>query len=215
MKRNSLSAAVPLMFTVIGYLLNGSLVIYKLFQLESDWEKVLFFVMVAVYISWSVWEVRISLAEAKMDNVRKDKLTLELAGVIKNFMLVGALAATSTIHVSNWMAGMGIMFVGLVLRVAAIQAIGPSYTHGIRELVGEPATTGPYRYIRHPSYMGTLIIHTGLVLILFNWFSFIGLILWYVNAIFRIHVEEQQLFRNPSYAKYAEETSYRLIPLAW
>ena len=215
MKIKIFSSVVPLIFTITGYLLGGSFVVYLFYKLNTFEEKVMFLVMVSTYILWSAWEVRITLSELKKEDEKKDKSTLELAGIIKNFMLVGALAASSSIHAVSWCVGYGLICLGIILRAASIKAIGSAYSHRIRELVGKPITTGPYKIIRHPSYMGTLIIHTGLVVVLFNTFSLIGLILWYLNAIYRIRVEEKQLFKNKYYAGYAKSTVYRLIPVIW
>ncbi|MFD3259564.1 isoprenylcysteine carboxylmethyltransferase family protein [Paenibacillus lentus] len=215
MKRKNISSAVPLIFTIIGYLLGGSFAIYRFIMLESYLEKILLFILVFAYVMWSIWEVKITLTELHLESAENDKKTLELAGLIKNFMLVGALAGTSKILVTAWAAGICIIGLGLLFRVMAIKAIGPAYSHRIRELVDKPVTTGPYKIIRHPSYMGTLLIHTGLVVILFNPFSLAGLILWYANAIYRILVEEGQLIKNQYYLKYAQETKNRLIPFLW
>lgn len=215
MRNKGISSAVPLLFTIIGYSLNGSFSIYRFVKLETLMEKALFFIMFVTYIIWSVWEIRITLGELKLEKAEKDSHTLEFAGIIKNFMLVSALAGTTTIYITSWSVGMCIMVVGILLRVSAIRSIGSSYSHRVRELVGKPVTTGPYKMIRHPSYMGTLLIHAGLVIILFNIFSLIGLVLWYVNAIYRIGVEEKQLFKNQYYGEYAKSTRYKLLPFVW
>ncbi len=214
-KMKNISSAVPLIFTIIGYSLNGSFVIYRFVKLENYFLKALFLIMVVEYIIWSIWEIKITLSELKLESAQKDSFTLELAGIIKNYMLVGALVGTATIHFYAWSIGISIMSAGILLRVAAVKAIGPSYSHRIREIKGRPVTTGPYKIIRHPSYMGTLLIHTGLVTILFNPFSLTGLILWYCNAIYRIMVEEKQLCKNTYYVEYTENTEHRLIPWIW
>ncbi|MGB9371955.1 MAG: isoprenylcysteine carboxylmethyltransferase family protein [Halobacteriota archaeon] len=54
--------------------------------------------------------------------------------------------------------------------------------------------TGPYRYVRHPSYTGLLIIFVGLGLALQSWGAVLVLALIFAVVWgYRIHVEERAL----------------------
>ena len=52
-------------------------------------------------------------------------------------------------------AGVVVMWLGLALRVWAIAALGRSFRSTVEVEPGQPVvSTGPYRWIRHPSYAG-------------------------------------------------------------
>jgi len=73
---------------------------------------------------------------------------------------------------------------------------------------------GPYKYVRHPSYSGALIIFIGLGLALQSWAAVITLILLFIIAYgYRIYVEEKALISElgEPYIEYKKRTK-RLIP---
>ena len=74
--------------------------------------------------------------------------------------------------------------------------------------------TGPYRYVRHPSYTGALTIFVGLGLALQSWGAVLALLLIFAVVWgYRIHVEEGVLISQlgEAYVSYARRTK-RLIP---
>lgn len=71
-------------------------------------------------------------------------------------------------------------------------------------------TDGPYKVIRHPGYMGTMLIWIGFGLAATNWFVLLfvaGLVSY--GLIRRIQVEEEVLFERfgVDYQAYADETA--------
>ena len=78
-------------------------------------------------------------------------------------------------------------------------------------------TTGPYKWIRHPSYAGLLLILAGLGLARGNWLSVAACLVLPLPALaWRIHVEEAELSRvlGDVYRGY-QTTTARLIPGLW
>ena len=77
--------------------------------------------------------------------------------------------------------------------------------------------TGPYRFVRHPSYTGALMAFLGLALCLANWVS-LAVMLIPVLLVFlrRMHVEEDALLRalGNQYRDYMQRTK-RLIPAVY
>lgn len=78
-------------------------------------------------------------------------------------------------------------------------------------------TDGPYKVVRHPGYLGSLVLWIGFALSSANLFIllFVGGLMSY--AIFRrMHVEEEILFERfgVDYQAYADETA-RLLPLVY
>ena len=104
---------------------------------------------------------------------------------------------------------------GIVLREWAIYLLGEYFT--VRVQVREKARLvmqGPYRYIRHPSYTGTLLTIVGIALAVGTWFgALFALALNLIAYRYRINVEEQALqeaFR-PEWDDYKKRT-WKLIP---
>ena len=89
------------------------------------------------------------------------------------------------------------MWLGLATRVWAVAALGGAFRTTV-EVDPDQAvvTTGPYQWIRHPSYAGLLLIVAGLGLALGNWLSVAACLLLPLPAlVWRIHVEEAELSR--------------------
>lgn len=73
---------------------------------------------------------------------------------------------------------------------------------------------GPYRFVRHPSYAGSMLALVGLACLTFNWLGFAIIIVFsFVAYTLRISVEEKVLFQSlgEAYRQYAERTK-RLVP---
>jgi protein-S-isoprenylcysteine O-methyltransferase len=114
--------------------------------------------------------------------------------------------------------GLAVFGLGVLLRWYAIIHLGRFFTVNVaiaddHRLID----TGPYRWLRHPSYTGWLMVVTGLGLCLGNVVSLailvvatLGLILW------RIGLEEKALRAafGEAYDAYARKTA-RLVPLVF
>ena len=113
--------------------------------------------------------------------------------------------------------GLALEITGLGLRAWSMETLGRSYTRTLRIEGEQPVIdTGPYRLVRHPGYLGSLLIWTG-----FGITSGSGPVLALVGGLLgrayrrRILAEDQLLRRElPGYAAYAERTK-RLIPTIW
>jgi protein-S-isoprenylcysteine O-methyltransferase Ste14 len=73
---------------------------------------------------------------------------------------------------------------------------------------------GPYKFIRHPSYTGALLIFIGLGLAFQSWGAVLSLILLFCIAYgYRIHIEEKALISElgEEYIEYKKKTK-ALIP---
>jgi len=77
-------------------------------------------------------------------------------------------------------------------------------------------TTGPYRYVRHPMYVGTIFFGLSIPLFLGSWWTFIPCCLIVGIFIIRTALEDQTLREElPGYAEYAQRVRYRLLPGVW
>jgi protein-S-isoprenylcysteine O-methyltransferase Ste14 len=77
-------------------------------------------------------------------------------------------------------------------------------------------TSGPYRYVRHPSYAGALIASLALPLMLDALWAFIPALVMCVALVLRTSLEDRMLLEGlAGYEAYASKTRYRLIPGIW
>jgi protein-S-isoprenylcysteine O-methyltransferase Ste14 len=115
-------------------------------------------------------------------------------------------------------AGLVIVGLGFTLRAWAITTLGAALRTTVEvEQSQQVVTNGPYRWVRHPSYTGTLVITLGFGIALGNWLSLaLCAVLPPLALIRRIKVEESELVRvvGEPYRVYSARTR-RLVPGIW
>jgi protein-S-isoprenylcysteine O-methyltransferase Ste14 len=143
------------------------------------------------------------------------------AAVATAGMLTGALG-----HAAAWQFGLAglsvagpvVMWAGLAVRIWAIMVLGTSFRTTVEVNAGQKVVDdGPYRWVRHPSYTGILLLMAGLGLVYGNWAALaILLVLPAGVLIHRIFVEEAVLAEviGRAYMDYAARTK-RLVPGLW
>jgi protein-S-isoprenylcysteine O-methyltransferase Ste14 len=78
------------------------------------------------------------------------------------------------------------------------------------------ATTGPYKYVRHPGYAGFIILNLATPIILGSLWALIPGALLTILFLIRTYLEDKTL-RNEleGYKEYAQKVPYHLIPGIW
>ena len=77
-------------------------------------------------------------------------------------------------------------------------------------------STGLYSIVRHPMYVGVLIMYIPTPLALGSYWGLLPFALLPLSLALRILNEEKVLSENlPGYKEYCEKTRYRLIPYIW
>ena len=111
--------------------------------------------------------------------------------------------------------GLLLILAGIVLRFIAIRTLGRFFTV---DLAIDPEHSlvkkGLYKYIRHPSYTGSLLSFLGMGLSLNSWISTLVIFIPVLFAfIHRIRIEEKLLVEQlgMSYREYKRQTK-RLVP---
>jgi protein-S-isoprenylcysteine O-methyltransferase Ste14 len=113
--------------------------------------------------------------------------------------------------------GIGLEVAGLGLRAWSMRTLGRSYTRTLRiEHSQHIVDSGPYRFVRHPGYAGSLLIWTGFALTSRS-FVVVEVVAGLLGLAYhrRVAAEESLLRRDlPGYAAYTKRTK-RLIPFVW
>ncbi len=179
--------------------------------------------LAASLIVWALFEVRQALhrrAEARSS----DQGSLN---VVRLAAIGGALLAATAARVTFGEFAHGpvtltisllLIWSGIALRVWSFQTLGHYFTFVVMTSSDQPViTNGPYRYLRHPSYLGIILILTGLGLSYANWLSLAAIVLLpLIGFLNRIRIEEAALSATlgDRYTTYAADRK-RLIPYVW
>jgi protein-S-isoprenylcysteine O-methyltransferase len=136
------------------------------------------------------------------------------ASVTLGFYLAAALPSLD--FGSAWtLLGYGVFAAGVALRWYAIGHLGRFFTVNVAIASDHRLIdSGPYRWIRHPSYTGLLSIVLGLALTLHNWAALLVMLVPSLLIFLRrIRIEEQALIGafGDDYRDYMRRTK-RLIP---
>jgi len=113
--------------------------------------------------------------------------------------------------ISNLVAFAGYIFIIFVFKEN-------SYASTVIQVENEQhvITTGPYSIVRHPMYLGMIVMSIFMPLALGSYWATIPMLLIIPIIIFRIKAEEEVLLRSlKGYKDYCLKTCYRLIPLIW
>ena len=106
---------------------------------------------------------------------------------------------------------LGFYFVFLVFREN-------TFASGTIEVGSEQKviTTGPYALVRHPMYIGALVMLIGVPLALGSWWGLLTIALMVVVLVWRLLDEENFLAKRlEGYSEYQSRVRYRLLPFIW
>lgn len=77
-------------------------------------------------------------------------------------------------------------------------------------------SSGPYRYVRHPMYVGMILIYPATALMLGSGWALAIAVPILVLILWRTAREDRFLLQNlPGYTEFAARTCYRLVPGIW
>jgi protein-S-isoprenylcysteine O-methyltransferase Ste14 len=178
-----------------------------------------------VLACWALLEVGLRVRETVRGQGGRDRdrgtrvlVAISFGAAIGAASVAPSVAPSLPIPVAVRVLGVIVMWLGLAARVWAVAALGRAFRTTV-EVDPDQAvvTTAPYKWIRHPSYAGLLLIVAGLGLALGNWLSAAACLALPLPALaWRIHVEEAELSRvlGDAYRAYQARTA-RLIPGGW
>lgn len=129
---------------------------------------------------YGFFEIYMSLRQRRKRTIIKsgDSLSIWILGI---FIAIGyslsfSIASTKLGRIYHWdtffIIGAILTIIGLIIRINSILTLKQHFTYTVTEIEShELIETGLYKYIRHPGYLGQLIIFLGISTSLSNWLS--------------------------------------------
>jgi protein-S-isoprenylcysteine O-methyltransferase Ste14 len=224
---NSLASKAVLGFTqlitVLGILL---LVPAWTFDYWQAWVYLFVFTASSALITTYLWKKDPKLLKRRI-NVgpgAETEKSQKLIQLLASFVFIGAMILPALDHRFSWSAvplpvvvagdvlvALGFLIVFLVFKentfTAATIAVAPDQ---------KVVSTGPYAAVRHPMYVGALVMLFGTPLALGSWWGLLMFIPMTFTIAWRARDEERFLFKNLSgYREYCQIVRYRLVPFVW
>jgi len=102
---------------------------------------------------------------------------------------------------------------GTAITVASMAWLGRSFAvlPALRGIVAG----GPYRWIRHPTYMGEFLLVAACVMAAPDGLRLLGLGVAASLLVIRIRAEEEVLMESMPYQHYSRGVAWRLVPGVW
>lgn len=154
----------------------------------------------------------------------QDKLTIPvfLAGFLAHWIIagldVGRYHWSSSVPLALQIVGLTGFGCGYAL-VAWSTIVNRFYSPAVRiqeDRGQEVITTGPYRFVRHPGYIGWILFFLFSGLALGSWLSVLPTLIVVAVTIRRTVIEDKMLHSSlKGYGEYAQTVRYRLIPGVW
>jgi protein-S-isoprenylcysteine O-methyltransferase Ste14 len=149
----------------------------------------------------------------------KGSIWILIVSISMGYWLSFIVGATTIGRLPHWntffIVGSVVVLTGLIIRITSIIELRQQFTYTVNKIENhELIETGLYRIIRHPGYLGQLIIFLGISVCLSNWLSVLLMIIPVVcGYLYRINVEEKFMAEQlgQKYLNYRKRTK-RLIP---
>ena len=179
------------------------------------------------YFIWLIPEIIHTFSHHIDSSSRADD---SYSNVVIRFCLASSiLSANWLIRVQTWATiswhpilvfGIGIALIvsGVIFRWYSIRVLGKYFS--VRLGIQPNQTVlkaGPYRWIRHPSYSGSLVTMLGFGLAFTNWLCLVSVpLIVLIGYIYRANVEERMLVTalGDPYREYMRDTK-RFIPFVY
>jgi len=122
------------------------------------------------------------------------------------------------VGIAGGLVALAVMLIGLGLRVWAAVTLGGFYTRTLTTTKDHRVvTTGPYAWVRHPAYLGVILLWAGFgVLSGSSVVALIFPVMFIAVYLYRISVEEKMLVGvlGDSYVQYQQRT-HKLVPFVY
>ncbi len=184
--------------------------------------KPLIWVLLGVsFTFWHFVEARLGGRESAKGRDSSERSLLAIGALVLVSAVAAILASVgqlATIAGDTWwpvVAGFALIWGGLAFRSWSIYTLGRFFK--LTVVIQDDhrvIDSGPYKFVRHPSYIGSIVAMTGLGLAEGDWVSVAIMFLGTLTAfVLRIRIEERTLAAElgEEYVAYSQRTA-RLLP---
>ncbi len=193
--------------------------------------KPLVYVLPYAWIFWAVFIYCYGSESAVMRRSRPTAGEKMDRGSMTLILLAGAIGTVAAFAVAGipafilqhgqrfWFAaGITALLAGSALRRHCWRVLGQYFTGNVEVASAQPVIQdGAYRWVRHPSYTGGMLMYLGTGLAMTNWLSVVIIaVLTFLAYVYRVHVEERALAGQigAPYEEYMRRTK-RFIPFVF
>jgi protein-S-isoprenylcysteine O-methyltransferase Ste14 len=187
----------------------------------SNPARIVFFVSIGAFSAGELVQAfRLRRGLARVDVRAEAAFRAMFFGGILMLPVGRAVTPGAAIGGGLWPFALGALlgWLGLLLRWSSFVSLGRYFTVVLQTSEDQPVVQrGPYRFLRHPSYTGLLLVFLGIGLMVGNWVSIVGAFgLVLVALLYRIRIEERALTvaLGDRYREFAASRA-RLIPHVW
>jgi protein-S-isoprenylcysteine O-methyltransferase Ste14 len=217
---------------ILGWIGYGGVIILASGRLDWVWGWAIWAVVGAFLVAHPLILVPINpelLAEREKGTQDKavktwDKWIAALAGgvfPIASWIVAGLdirFQWTGPLPLGYHLVGLLVMVLGYALFLWAM-ACNAFFSEGVRiqtERGHSVTSSGPYRYVRHPGYVGAILSQVSTPFLLGSPWALIPSVASGVLYMVRTYFEDKTLREElPGYQEYAQQTRYRLLPGVW
>ena len=222
-----------LILQTIGTLIGGSLLLGLLLFLPAGtfnyWQAWVF--IIVFMITLSVYGVYFSIKDPELMERRKQAMPGAQQSTLQN--IIATIAFTSLLAVFivcgldrrfgwshmppiiSWI-GDGLEVFSFIVFYFVFKENSFGGSSILVEENQKVASTGPYAIVRHPMYVGALVMVIGIALGLGSWWGLAILIVTIPVLVIRILDEEKVLEKDlAGYKEYEQKVHYRLVPYLW
>lgn len=183
-------------------------------------------IIIAVSYLYGFFEMFMNLKQRGRGKVTtsgdKGSLWLLYGLITLGYALSFSIGATKMGRVYPWntffAVGITLIVLGLTIRIHAILTLNQFFTYSVAKVENQKIIeTGLYKVIRHPGYLGQLMIFLGIATSLSNWLSVLAMMLPVtLGYLYRIKVEELFMIEQlgEGYLNYRTRTK-RVVPLIY
>jgi len=109
----------------------------------------------------------------------------------------------------------GLVLVTLAAGLSLVTLLTLGRLFGVRPALRGLATSGPYRFVRHPMYLSYVLADIGYNLQEWNSVTLLLVLVGWASLVYRIHAEERVLSQHAEWPAYVVLVRYRLFPGLW
>jgi protein-S-isoprenylcysteine O-methyltransferase Ste14 len=109
--------------------------------------------------------------------------------------------------------GLALVIFAAGLSLVTLLTLGRLF--GVRPAVRGLATSGPYRFVRHPMYLSYVLADIGYNLEEWNFVTLLLVLVGWAALVYRIYAEERVLSQHSGWQSYAASVRSHLFPGLW